>query len=266
MKKTLAPIEKESAKPAAPTKKRRALAVVGWTLWVAAAFFLTSLIVTGPLAVMIHYGVIKSLNDLGTAGTFWIDALMYIVMFFVVMWLPWHRYGKSKGRQKRHWIKFLSDQVGLKRLPNFDDVRYFVANLPVYYLVLIVLSIAASALLGDKIMSEQQSTGFSSASNGLELILIFLALVVVAPLFEEMMMRGFLFSKLRQYLPLWPAAIIVSLLFAVAHGQVNVGIMTFILSMFNCRMREKTGSIWAGVFLHMAQNFLAFSILFLRFG
>ncbi|HMQ09657.1 MAG TPA: CPBP family intramembrane metalloprotease, partial [Candidatus Nanoperiomorbaceae bacterium] len=138
--------------------------------------------------------------------------------------------------------------------------------LPVFYISVLVLSIVAATILGDEVMNQTQEIGFAATNNVSELVFIFVALVIVAPLFEEMMMRGFLFGKLREYLSLWPSAILVSLVFALAHGQINVGIMTFVLSMFACRMREKTGAIWAGLFLHMTVNLVAYSVRFLGLG
>ena len=98
---------------------------------------------------------------------------------------------------------------------------------------------------------------------GWERIFAFALFVIVAPFAEEAIMRGFLFGKLRQSkMPFWPAAIVVSLLFAVAHGQWNVGVDTFILSMVACWLREVTKTIWPGVVIHMIKNFVAFMVLF----
>jgi len=138
------------------------------------------------------------------------------------------------------------------------------SNAPMFYILVMLVSFAAQFLLGGGVMSQEQTLSFATTGNvWWQLIIIFAALVVVAPLAEEMLMRGFLFAKLRAKLPFWPVAVIVSLLFAVAHWQLNVGIMTFILSMFTCRMREKTGAIWAGVGLHMVVNLVAFSLRFI---
>jgi len=87
--------------------------------------------------------------------------------------------------------------------------------------------------------------------------------VVLAPLFEEMLVRGALFSKLREKLKFWPAAIFTASVFALIHGQFNVGVMTFILALYAAFLREKTGAIWSGIMLHMAQNGIAFCLLFL---
>jgi membrane protease YdiL (CAAX protease family) len=45
---------------------------------------------------------------------------------------------------------------------------------------------------------------------------------------------------------------------------VNVALDVFILSIVMCGLREMTGSIWAGVVLHMMKNGLAFYLLFIN--
>lgn len=59
------------------------------------------------------------------------------------------------------------------------------------------------------------------------------------------------------------AAVFSSMLFALAHGQWNVAIDTFILSFALVWVFEKTGSIWASVLLHGLKNFIAFGALFI---
>ena len=90
----------------------------------------------------------------------------------------------------------------------------------------------------------------------------FVCLVILAPFCEEVLFRGWLYGKLRFKMPAVPAILIVSLLFGVMHGQLNVGVTVFAMSIGMCVMRELTGTIWGGVLLHMLKNALAFYFLF----
>ena len=256
-----------------PSRTNNYAIAIGWTLWVMAAFFIASFAIAILLYILQQYGVVD-INKIGTVTTLLINAGLYVTMFFVVMWLPWRQQRKNQNQGKRKEIKnrrrviwkFLTTSVGLKRLANVTDLKYFVAGLPVFYMAVIGASVLAALFLSSDTMNQTQDVGFAATESGLDLVVIFVAMVVVAPLFEEMVMSGFLFGKLRKHLPMWPSAVLVSLLFALAHGQINVGIMTFILSMFSCRMREKTGAIWAGLFLHITVNLVSYSIRFLSFS
>jgi membrane protease YdiL (CAAX protease family) len=155
-------------------------------------------------------------------------------------------------------------QVGLGRWPKLRDLWYFLGSIPVYYVILVVVGTVAMFVLGGDVVNQTQELGYQKTGNTPgEIAIIFAALVVIPPICEEIMMRGFLFGKLRKFLSFWPTAIIVSLVFAVAHWQVNVSIDTFVLSLVLCYVREKTGGLWATIGLHMVKNGVAFAVLFL---
>jgi membrane protease YdiL (CAAX protease family) len=59
-------------------------------------------------------------------------------------------------------------------------------------------------------------------------------------------------------MPAWLTTLVVSVLFGIAHGQWNVGIDVFALSVSMCVLRELTGSIWAGALVHIIKNLIAF--------
>lgn len=108
---------------------------------------------------------------------------------------------------------------------------------------------------------QPQELGFSAPSSA-ENVLIFVALVILAPLAEEILFRGFMFTGLRTRLGFWAATLIVSMLFGLAHGQLNVAIDVFLLSILLCAVREKTNSLWPAILLHMIKNSLAFYYVF----
>lgn len=136
------------------------------------------------------------------------------------------------------------------------------------YIVLYLLVVAlAKAFIPALDLEQKQELGFdfSSPSN---LPLLMLSLVIVPPLLEEIVMRGFLFSGLRTNFNFIPATIITSFLFALAHlpagqgGPLWVGaIDTFVLSVVLCYLREKTGSLWPAILVHAMKNGVALTYL-----
>ena len=112
--------------------------------------------------------------------------------------------------------------------------------------------------------SEQaQKVGFDGVTTTAEYVMAFIGLVVLPPIFEELLFRGYLFGRLRKYVPFWLAAIVTSIAFGFVHGQWNVGVDTFVLSIFLCYLREHTGSLWASMLLHGIKNGLAYFFLFI---
>jgi membrane protease YdiL (CAAX protease family) len=135
----------------------------------------------------------------------------------------------------------------------------------IIYLLLSALLITLAGIVFPQIdLQQAQEIGFRNLADYSQYLLAFLTLVVVAPLAEEILFRGYLYGKLRKHAPLWLAMLVTSGLFGLAHGQWNVAIDTFALSAVMCSLREVTGSIWAGVLLHMLKNGLAFYLLFIN--
>jgi len=129
----------------------------------------------------------------------------------------------------------------------------------------------AKALFPSLNFEQEQEIGFSTAVSGLTLVPIFISLVVLPPVVEEILARGFLYTGLRTKLKPILATLITSVLFAVAHLQWGEGapllwvaaIDTFVLSMVLCYLRETTGRLAAPIMLHAIKNGIAFAALFI---
>jgi membrane protease YdiL (CAAX protease family) len=94
----------------------------------------------------------------------------------------------------------------------------------------------------------------------------FVALVIFAPIAEEIIFRGWLYGKLKKYCKTVIAIVLTSILFGFMHGQWNVGITVGIMSAIMCVERELTGSIYAGIITHMLKNGIAFWYLYIVLG
>jgi membrane protease YdiL (CAAX protease family) len=161
--------------------------------------------------------------------------------------------------------KFSIRNLGLKG-PTEKDPLFAVAGFVVWFALLAICEKTLPWIDFD----QQQEIGFSTAVGGLELMVIFLGLVVIVPVAEEIIARGFLFGGLRSKLSYIPAALITSLLFGAAHLQAGSGnpllwaaaLDTFILSLVLVYLREKTDSLAAPILLHVLKNGVAFTFLF----
>jgi len=82
----------------------------------------------------------------------------------------------------------------------------------------------------------------------------FIVAVVVAPIVEEIFMRGFLFQGLRQRYGWINAMLLSSAIFAVAHLDLVVLIPTFILGNVLAYVYHRSNSVWPGIILHFLVN------------
>ncbi len=160
-------------------------------------------------------------------------------------------------------------KIGLKKFEAEDLLFAFIA-LGVYIAVFAIVVGVVSVLFPGLNIKQKQEIGFESVRTGLDLIMVFLSLVVLPPIAEEILCRGYLYTGLRSRLPVWAAGVIASALFAAAHLQAWTGkpllwiaaVDTFTLSLVLVYLREKTGSLSAPIILHMLKNTIAFVMLF----
>lgn len=159
--------------------------------------------------------------------------------------------------------------IGLKR-PRWRDLGYgLAAVLPYYVLYLLTVGVVSHFVTGLNV-NQQQQIGFTNVHGSTQLALTFISLVVLPPIAEEIMVRGFLYSSLKKALPAVWAVIGTSAIFAAAHlpeggaaGPLYIAALdTFVLSLVLIYLREKTGSLWASITLHAIKNGVAFVALF----
>ena len=160
-------------------------------------------------------------------------------------------------------------EIGIKK-PSLQNILYAIPAYGVYFIILLAAFSLIQGFTGINTDQEQQ-IGFKEASGLLPLALVFVSLVILPAIVEEIMIRGFLYSGLVKKYSKRIAAVIASLIFAIAHLQLGSGepplwiaaADTFILSMVLINLRERTGNIWAGVVVHMIKNSFAFISLFI---
>ena len=231
------------------------LLAVGYCLWAAGAVFFVSLGVVSPL--MEYVAPLELVEWLSTPlGGLVLTAAIYLLATVIIL-LP------IKLGQRKSWRR-LAANVALTKPFQLRMIPWAVFIWGTYFIVSILTVLILSMFPIPGLDLEQvQNVGFENLTSGYEYVAAFLALVVFAPLFEEIIFRGYLFGRLRRLSGFWVSAILTSLTFAVLHFQFNVGIDVFILSLFLCYLREKFDSIWPGILVHALKNGLAYTLLFI---
>lgn len=86
--------------------------------------------------------------------------------------------------------------------------------------------------------------------------------ILLAPLFEETIFRGFLFGGLRQRLGWQKSALVSSALFAAGHFSIAAFIPTFTLGLLFSYLYHRSNSLWPGIILHTLINSVSLCALF----
>ena len=180
------------------------------------------------------------------------QVIVYALCIALMLFVPWAIYK----------IRTTRDELGLRGLPTWTDILLA----PIMFIATMVLAAALTALmmaiLPQVNWEQAQNVGYNKLYQPLEFGLAFICLVVLAPVCEEIIFRGWLYGKLRFRMSALPAILITSLLFGLVHGQLNVGVTVFAMSVGMCVSRELTGTIWSGIILHMVKNGIAFYLLY----
>jgi membrane protease YdiL (CAAX protease family) len=146
----------------------------------------------------------------------------------------------------------LSDYFALK-WPTAYDHAFGVAALA----VLIAAGDALLYLTGRDLVTGFQLQSYTTAAAAGWLPAMFAATIVIAPAGEEAMFRGFLFRGwVRSPRWVWPAIVVISILWAMLHIQYDwAGVLQiFIVGLFLGWMRWRSGSLVLTFLLHALFN------------
>lgn len=233
----------------------------GILVWVGAAIIASQLIVGYSMLFLL--GKETFVQPVPTAIY---SALSYILASLLIIFVPPLLLSKIKKASIKSADR---TKLGLRGLPTWPDIGLA----PVGFIVYLLLAAGFTALfsLFPWFNAEQaQDVGFSTYIAGFDRIIAFITLVVVAPVFEELIFRGWLYGKLRnkfsqnftEIASIIVSSLLVSLLFGLVHMQWNVGVNVFAMSLVLCALREITGTIYSGIILHMLKNGIAFYLLY----
>ena len=224
------------------------LTLIAWTL---IGYFVPQFLILPPLRLIIGDAI---------SQPFWealYEIIFYIVSVILTVFIS-HKFIKK-------W-KTSRTELGLKNLPTWSDIGLAFVGF-VAYLVLAFLLVKLFSLFPFFDANEVQETNYGPYLFGLNKVFAMIALVIAAPVAEEVIFRGWLYGKLRAKIPgklsLPISILIVSAIFGLLHDQLNVAVNVFAMSIVMCLMREFTGTIYSGILLHIIKNAVAFYLIFI---
>ena len=126
------------------------------------------------------------------------SALVYVVALLVIIFVPW----------KLLKMKTTREELGMRGLPTWTDILLA----PIAFIVFLIASgfimDVMQAIMPSIDWTQEQDVGFNNIISNLDFVLTFLSLVVIAPIAEEIIFRGWLYGKMRRKMSAVPAILI----------------------------------------------------------
>ena len=141
--------------------------------------------------------------------------------------------------------------VGLHKLP------------PVSLIPIVVLGISTSLLVGCvlSLLPESMLEAYAESSAWLQegsLVIALISTVIVAPITEELVFRGLIFTRLHQGMPQVLALLITCIVFGLLHGQPIWMAYAFLLGLLLNWVYIRYRSLLANMVLHVTFNLVGF--------
>lgn len=254
-----------------PTQKKASITselhAYPWRSWAAILLVLLSFIILPIIANILISLVPQLLGWSEERAELWIQTsaanFLYVLLAEVLMVgaLVWFIRSR-KGSLRRTFA--------LGR-PGWLDAGYALAGTATYFVLFIITLVVVSHVVSINTQQEQ-AIGFARDIVGLDLLMAFVSLVVLPPIVEEIIFRGFLYGTLRsRKVSAAIATVVTSIIFAALHlfGSVDGGLLwiafvdTLVLAFVLCYVREQTGRIWASIGVHAFKNAFVFLNLFI---
>ena len=96
----------------------------------------------------------------------------------------------------------------------------------------------------------------SSAQSSLNCYLALFNLIIIGPIFEEILLRGMIFNSLKKNLNIVAAIILQAFIFSILHGNIIQCIYTFASGIIYGVIYLKTNSLLAPILMHIIGNFV----------
>ncbi len=165
-----------------------------------------------------------------------ISALVALLTYFIIF----------RVRKKKFFV-----EVGIKKAKKLDYPICFLLGIFLNFFVVSFLSIVP---IPENWLASYADATASMGVGSLTPIAI-ITTVLAAPISEEIVFRGLLYTRLKRCMPMLGAMILTSFIFGIMHGTAIIwvmyaGILGFVLSW----VYEKCGSLLAPILMHMGFN------------
>ena len=205
------------------------------------------------------FAIMSKSNPVGTQASLLTDVVKYQIVVgqllrLILLWLFFLIMKKAQPNKFKNPIKnrgFLS-----------DSWKMIIIGLGVAAFGNIVISLILT-LMGDSPLVSDVLDQFSQAfqvTSSLDIIIMIIGVVILAPICEELIFRGIVFEKFTTIYSIKTAIILNGILFGIYHMNLLQGINTFFMGMVLAYVYYYRRNITDAILIHMVNNSIAILI------
>jgi membrane protease YdiL (CAAX protease family) len=137
----------------------------------------------------------------------------------------------------------------------FAFCLWVLMGLAITLAVAVIAVVVNELILGDELTQQSSVQLFAESRSTSDLVVMLTAVCVFAPVFEEILFRGFLYRNLRDRFGPWLGLCFSSFLFAIAHVDMSNLLPLFAIGLAFGYSYERSGSLWVPILIHALWNF-----------
>lgn len=228
---------------------KRALIIIQGLLMAFAAFIIVSFIYTIVTSIFILITGMQGVNPQVDYCLMVLSVMISILLFYL-----WYRRYANNGVVEQAYIK---DIITYKSIGMFlmmgIGCQFFVSGM------LIII----------RPLFETLFSYYDQTINSLfvaDPIIVAVYIIILAPIIEELMLRGILFSRLRHEISFTAANVIQAAVFGLYHWDIIQGIYAFGIGLLLGFVYERTRILLAPIIVHVIINGFGFLLQWLALG
>lgn len=116
-----------------------------------------------------------------------------------------------------------------------------------------IIQVPLGMLIQDEAGAEINASLFENVSLPIQ----FISLCMIGPVCEELIFRGLMYRRVRDFLGAWWAIVLSAVSFGVYHQNLSQGVFAVFFGFLLAAVYEHYGTIWASIAAHAANNLFA---------
>jgi membrane protease YdiL (CAAX protease family) len=241
-----------------PAPKAKLPFLVPWTVIdaVEAVAVLLFMMVVGGLLTSIGPGRLVADGD-WPLGKAILMGIQYLLVSGVTIAVIWRRVRARGSRPLR--------ALGLRLQQGFSLIRTGIAGYAAFLTMMVGLALLLGWLMGGSLhLAQTTEEIIGAAQTPGEVAIYFVLVCIFAPIFEELIFRGYVYGGLRGIMSPRAAIIVAAALFAAVHLSVEAFLVITLIGAMLCYLYERSRSLIPGMIAHGLHNGLVMAVMLLQ--